>query len=189
MNAIDKVKEALEFYAKTSKYVAPLTGGMGELWSDCGQKAKEALKALEEAEIEACGGGDIAQSMRDAAEKLEELQGIEDLLSEGQGDDDGSLILPEFDESSSTLGKVEACLALLERRRDVIDGRGEKRFIVWNEGRSEGFVTDDEQDAMQALSGGFFSPYSALGERFYELYGDDELSLEEIAIDASPEAG
>lgn len=34
---------ALEFYADVSKYPAPLTGGMGELWSDCGQVARDAL--------------------------------------------------------------------------------------------------------------------------------------------------
>lgn len=34
---------ALEFYADISKYPAPLTGGMGALWSDCGQIARAAL--------------------------------------------------------------------------------------------------------------------------------------------------
>lgn len=35
--------EALKFYADLNKYPAPLTGGMGELWKDCGQKARAAL--------------------------------------------------------------------------------------------------------------------------------------------------
>ncbi len=37
---------ALEFYGDISKYPAPLTGGMGELWSDCGERAREALVAV-----------------------------------------------------------------------------------------------------------------------------------------------
>lgn len=34
---------ALEFYADISKYPAPFTGGMGDLWYDCGQIARAAL--------------------------------------------------------------------------------------------------------------------------------------------------
>ena len=40
------VVEALEFYADISKYPAPFTGGMGALWSDCGQIARAALASL-----------------------------------------------------------------------------------------------------------------------------------------------
>lgn len=40
-----RMREALKFYADISKYPAPLTGGMGELWSDCGQVARSALPA------------------------------------------------------------------------------------------------------------------------------------------------
>lgn len=36
-------KEALRFYEDVSKYPAPLTGGMGDLWSDCGAIARAAL--------------------------------------------------------------------------------------------------------------------------------------------------
>lgn len=39
------VIEALKFYADTSKYQAPFTGGFGELYFDCGQRAKAALNA------------------------------------------------------------------------------------------------------------------------------------------------
>lgn len=39
-----KMVKALEFYADVSKYPAPLTGGMGELWSDCGEIARDALR-------------------------------------------------------------------------------------------------------------------------------------------------
>ena len=50
----------------------------------------------------------------------EELAEIERMLNEGQGDDDGMQIMPDFDEGMSTLAKVETCLHLLEKRRDVI---------------------------------------------------------------------
>jgi len=35
--------EALEFYADVSKYPAPFTGGFGELYYDCGEKARAVL--------------------------------------------------------------------------------------------------------------------------------------------------
>ncbi|MGV1867172.1 MULTISPECIES: hypothetical protein [unclassified Rhizobium] len=53
-----------------------------------------------------------------------ELEQIDAILSEGQGDDEGSQILPDFPVDCSVHGKVEACLHLLERRRDVIEGFG-----------------------------------------------------------------
>lgn len=37
------LRKALEFYADVSKYPAPMTGGMGDLWADCGQIARTAL--------------------------------------------------------------------------------------------------------------------------------------------------
>src|SRR5690349_6909465 len=42
---VDNVRknEALKFYADVNKYPAPLTGGMGALWKDCGQVARSAL--------------------------------------------------------------------------------------------------------------------------------------------------
>jgi hypothetical protein len=55
-----------------------------------------------------------------SAEK--ELNAINEMMLEGQGDDEGAQILPDFTEGMSVLGKVEACLALLEYRRDVIEG-------------------------------------------------------------------
>lgn len=39
----EALRKALEFYADVSKYPAPLTGGMGDLWADCGQIARAAL--------------------------------------------------------------------------------------------------------------------------------------------------
>lgn len=41
--------EALNFYGDISKYPAPLTGGMGELWSDCGITARTVAHEIEEA--------------------------------------------------------------------------------------------------------------------------------------------
>ena len=38
-------RKALEFYADVHKYPAPFTGGMGDLWSDCGAVARAALEA------------------------------------------------------------------------------------------------------------------------------------------------
>ncbi|WP_210276975.1 hypothetical protein [Agrobacterium sp. RC10-4-1] len=49
-----------------------------------------------------------------------ELSRINDMMEEG--DDDGSPILPEFGEGWSVEAKVAACLHLLEKRRDVIEG-------------------------------------------------------------------
>lgn len=40
---VKRLREALEFYADTSKYPAPFTGGLGELYYDCGQIARSAL--------------------------------------------------------------------------------------------------------------------------------------------------
>ena len=39
----DALERALEFYADVSKYPAPLTGGMGDLWLDCGERARAAI--------------------------------------------------------------------------------------------------------------------------------------------------
>ncbi len=44
------------------------------------------------------------------------------MLMDGQGDDDGAQIMPEFEAGWSTTAKVEECLHLLEKRRDVIEG-------------------------------------------------------------------
>jgi hypothetical protein len=42
----DELAEALRFYADTSKYPSPLTGGMGALYFDCGSTATNALNKL-----------------------------------------------------------------------------------------------------------------------------------------------
>ncbi|MNU26963.1 hypothetical protein D3C71_153470 [compost metagenome] len=61
---------------------------------------------------------DIIVTRIDQAKELDE---IDSMLREGQGDDEGAQILPDFREGSSVYAKVEACLHLLERRRDALD--------------------------------------------------------------------
>lgn len=51
------------------------------------------------------------------------------------------------------------------------DDLGQSYFIVWNAGRTEGFVTDDEDDATEASSGRQGNVTSTLGEAFFEAYG------------------
>lgn len=52
-----------------------------------------------------------------------ELAQIDAMLMDGQGDDDGPQILPDFEPGWSVTAKVEACLFLLEKRRDVVAAR------------------------------------------------------------------
>ncbi len=54
---------------------------------------------------------------------IRELWQIDDMLDEGQGDDQGPPIMPEFTKGMSTYAKVEACLHLLEKRRDALETR------------------------------------------------------------------
>lgn len=60
-------------------------------------------------------------------------------------------------------------------------------YIVWNAGKTEGFVTDDEADARSTLTGrpnytlGYPSTSTA-GAAFRETYEDDDLTLEEVRI-------
>jgi hypothetical protein len=49
-----------------------------------------------------------------------EITRIEEILNDGQGDDDGPPILPTFEPGMSLSAKIERCLHLLEKRRDVI---------------------------------------------------------------------
>ena len=60
--------------------------------------------------------------------------------------------------------------------------------IVWNEARNEGFITDDEQDALACLSGGNRYGGSTVGIAFSESYEDDDLSMETITLPATPPA-
>lgn len=55
-------------------------------------------------------------------DRAKELDQIADMLAEGQGDDTGPAILPKFEKGWSIYAKVEACLHLLERRRDALGG-------------------------------------------------------------------
>lgn len=55
-----------------------------------------------------------------AAHVPSEIEEIDAMLNDGQGDDDGEQILPVFEPGLSVYAKVEACLHLLERRRDAL---------------------------------------------------------------------
>lgn len=74
------------------------------------------LSALEPDDLAA----QLAEAIRERDEARAELANIEAMLNEGQGDDDGAQIMPDFDEGMTTIAKVEECLHLLEKRRDVI---------------------------------------------------------------------
>jgi hypothetical protein len=67
--------------------------------------------------------GKCLSSERPPAALASELAQIEEMLNAGQGDDDGPPILPKFEPGMSVAAKVESCLHLLEKRRDVIAGR------------------------------------------------------------------
>lgn len=54
--------------------------------------------------------------------RVQELDDIEEMLMEPQEEGTGPQILPDFEPDWTTLGKVEACLHLLEKRSDVIEG-------------------------------------------------------------------
>ena len=64
-----------------------------------------------------------------------------------------------------------------------------KKYIVWNEDRSEGFVTDDRRDAETARKGKKHRRstgqigYSTLALAFFEAYGEDKLPpIQEVEI-------
>ena len=77
-------------------------------------KREAAMMARYDAKLEA------AEAQRDALKA--ELADIAAMFEAGQGDDDGAQILPDFDGCDSIIAKVEACLHLLEKRRDTIAG-------------------------------------------------------------------
>lgn len=58
-------------------------------------------------------------------------------------------------------------------------------WIVWNGGRTEGFVTDDSYDAKQVASGNFVAGYTTVGAAFAEAYEDDDLTIERVLLPAS----
>ena len=64
---------------------------------------------------------------------------------------------------------------------------GQAFHIVWNEARNEGFITDDEQDALACLHGTNAGGGSTVGIAFADTYDDDELSMETVTLPASRE--
>lgn len=59
-----------------------------------------------------------------------------------------------------------------------------KRYIVWNSDRTEGFITDNYSDAVMVHTGSFDGFYSSLGYDFYQSYGDEEMHLDTIDLEA-----
>jgi len=60
-------------------------------------------------------------------------------------------------------------------------------FIVWNENQTEGFVTDDRQDAYDASTGQRRDGQSSVGMDFWDTYGTDldegdTLVVEEVQV-------
>lgn len=62
----------------------------------------------------------LAALSQQLSEARAEIASISDMLDAGQGDDDGPQIMPDFEPGMSLIAKVEDCLHLLEKRRDVI---------------------------------------------------------------------
>lgn len=64
-------------------------------------------------------------------------------------------------------------------------------IIVWNESKTEGVIfrnemsDDGEDDAKHAANQQICNPCSSLGDAFVDLYGEDELTIQEVQIDTS----
>lgn len=53
-------------------------------------------------------------------------------------------------------------------------------YIVWNDTRTEGFITDSMEDAVAAST---YGGSSSAGLNFFELYGGNEqLEIQEISL-------
>lgn len=57
-----------------------------------------------------------------------------------------------------------------------------KYYIVWNEPKSEGFITDDYADALTAATGQSRGLDSTLALEFFENYGETEHAIQEIEL-------
>ncbi len=103
--AVKALRDTLEWYGEQAR-LAKLIHSEGDpgrwaLAEDGGKRANSALSA----------------QVQDVAGELSRINEMMD-----GGDDEGSPILPEFKDGWSVEAKVEACLHLLEKRRDVIEG-------------------------------------------------------------------
>lgn len=58
-----------------------------------------------------------------------------------------------------------------------------KFYIVWNDRKNEGFITDDEQDAIACYRRVNRVISSTVGDAFSESYEDDDLSMQEVEIE------
>ncbi|MBY3432801.1 hypothetical protein HFN89_01245 [Rhizobium laguerreae] len=75
-------------------------------------------------------------------DRASELDKIDEMLMNGQGEDDGDLTLPEFGGGWSAYAKVEACLHLLERRRDALSFRDKDVLALRDAARKLADVAD-----------------------------------------------
>lgn len=62
-----------------------------------------------------------------------------------------------------------------------------KLYLVWSEAKNECFGTDDELDAYYAANGEFPEGIfrlgvSTLADHFYESYGEEECTIQEIEV-------
>lgn len=75
-------------------------------------------------EIDAALSTPAADCFRHLTKDSKELAEIRAMLSDEQGADEAAQILPDFEPGWSTSAKVEACLHLLEKRRDALTAGG-----------------------------------------------------------------
>ncbi|MDW9478675.1 hypothetical protein GOB57_08150 [Sinorhizobium meliloti] len=75
-------------------------------------------------------------------DRASELDKIDERLMDGQGGDDGNLILPEFGRGWSVYAKIEACLHILERRRDTMSFRDKDVLALRDAARKLADVAD-----------------------------------------------
>lgn len=66
----------------------------------------------------------------------------------------------------------------------------DKFYIVWNPTKTEGFITNDPNDAVNASTGDRLTAgVSRVGECFYEVYSDDagagefEFEIQEVELE------
>lgn len=128
----ERIAQAAPALSKTDRewLIALLTHDQGELLNAYGVGAE-----VRQSDPELHGFA-VAQAdaILERLSQSSELAQINAMLMEGQGDDDGPQILPDFEPDWSVTAKVEACLFLLEKRRDVIAARAPSdglREAVW----------------------------------------------------------
>lgn len=59
-------------------------------------------------------------------------------------------------------------------------------YIVWNEAKNEGFITDDENDANACCHRRRRALSSTVGDAFAEAYEDDNMTIEVVTLPETP---